>query len=155
MKYYPVLVFLTLSLGSFAQSSTPRDNWQLLDWKTDGYPGMSVEKAYKELLADKKPQKKVIVAVIDDGLDSTHPDLAGVQWTNTREIPGNGIDDDGNGYIDDVHGWNFVGNDRLETFEEVREYVRLRRRFSDTVTMRNDSLYPYWQRISAAEARQV
>ena len=56
MKQHLALVLLAVSLNTFAQSSVPRDNWQLLDWKTDGYPGMSVEKAYKELLANKKPQ---------------------------------------------------------------------------------------------------
>ena len=51
-----------------------------------------------------------IVAVIDTGVDFTHPDLAANMWINTGEIPGNGIDDDGNGFADDVYGWNFVGN---------------------------------------------
>lgn len=53
----------------------------------------------------------VTVAVIDSGVDINHPDLKENIWTNTREIPGNGIDDDGNGYVDDVHGWDYVGND--------------------------------------------
>ncbi len=53
----------------------------------------------------------VLVAVIDTGIDYTHPDLAANAWTNPGEIPGNGIDDDGNGFIDDVHGWDFVNND--------------------------------------------
>jgi len=52
----------------------------------------------------------IVVAVIDSGVDIAHPDLAGNIWTNTKEISGNGIDDDGNGYIDDVHGWDFVAN---------------------------------------------
>ena len=61
------------------------------------------------------------------GLDDKHPDLAGMEWTNTREIPGNNIDDDKNGFIDDVHGWNFAGgkdgrNIIDETFEAIREY---------------------------------
>ncbi len=52
----------------------------------------------------------VVVAVVDTGVDITHPDLAGNVWTNPGEIPDNGVDDDGNGYIDDVHGWNFLQN---------------------------------------------
>jgi subtilisin family serine protease len=121
-----LFILILLNQAVRAQPSLPPINWQLLDWKTDGYPGMSVEKAYTQLLKGKKPQKKIIVAVIDDGLDDGHPDLAGKEWTNAREIPGNGIDDDHNGYVDDVHGWNFIGTTRQETFEEVREYVRLR-----------------------------
>jgi cell wall-associated protease len=126
LRWLPILLLQTQF--AVAQSGLPPINWQLLDWKSDGYPGMSVEKAYTQLLKGKKPQKKIIVAVIDDGLDDRHPDLAGREWTNTREIPGNGIDDDHNGYVDDVHGWNFIGTTRQETFEEVREYVRLSRR---------------------------
>lgn len=107
MKLYFCLIFLFSALAAFSQptnTSLPPINWQLLDWQKDGYQGMSVEKAYTELLSHKKPLKKIIVAIIDDGLDGTHPDLAGIQWTNTKEIPGNGIDDDKNGYIDDIHG---------------------------------------------------
>ncbi len=53
----------------------------------------------------------VLLAVIDTGVDYNHPDLAANMWTNPGEIPGNGIDDDGNGFIDDIHGWDFVNND--------------------------------------------
>ena len=53
----------------------------------------------------------VIVAVIDTGIDISHPDLAGNIWRNPGEIPGNGIDDDGNGYVDDVNGWDFYNGD--------------------------------------------
>jgi len=69
---------------------------------------MSTEKAYAELLKD-KPATTVIVAVVDAGIDINHPDLKDIIWTNEDEIPGNGIDDDNNGYVDDVHGWNFLG----------------------------------------------
>ena len=53
----------------------------------------------------------VTVAIIDSGIDLGHPDLAPNLWTNPGEIPGNGVDDDGNGYVDDVHGYDFVDND--------------------------------------------
>ena len=53
----------------------------------------------------------VLIGVIDTGINYTHPDLVANVWTNPGEIAGNGIDDDGNGYIDDIHGWDFVNND--------------------------------------------
>ncbi len=52
----------------------------------------------------------IVIAIIDEGIDITHPDLITNLWTNSQEIPGNGVDDDGNGYVDDIHGWNFVDN---------------------------------------------
>jgi hypothetical protein len=67
---------------------------------------MSVDRAYSELLKDKKV--KVIVGIVDSGVDIEHEDLKSVIWTNSKEIAGNGIDDDNNGYIDDIHSWNFL-----------------------------------------------
>ena len=93
--------------------------WSHLDLVKDTIPGMSVDRAYEELLKNKKGQK-VIVAVIDSGTDIEHDDLKGRVWTNTKEVPGNGIDDDKNGYVDDIHGWNFLGNVVNETLELVR-----------------------------------
>ena len=83
--------------------------WSHLDLVKDTIPGMSVDKAYAELLKDKKGVK-VIVGIVDSGVDIDHEDLKSVIWTNTKEIAGNGIDDDKNGYIDDIHGWNFLGD---------------------------------------------
>jgi len=83
-------------------------NWQHTNPFDSHYPGMSTEKAYAELLKD-KPAKTIIVAVIDAGMDINHPDLKPIIWVNKDEIPGNGIDDDHNGYVDDIHGWNFLG----------------------------------------------
>jgi len=83
-------------------------NWQHTNVFDSHMPGMSTEKAYKELLKD-KPAQTVIVAVVDAGIDINHPDLKDIIWTNKGEIPNNGIDDDNNGYVDDVHGWNFLG----------------------------------------------
>jgi len=79
--------------------------WSHLDISTDTVPGVSLNKAYSELV--KAKSKTIIVAVIDSGIDIEHEDLAGKIWINDDEIPGNGIDDDNNGYIDDVNGWNF------------------------------------------------
>ncbi len=95
-------------------------NWGHLDLVSDTIPGMAVDKAYTELIKNKKG-KKVIVAVIDSGIDIDHEDLDGVIWTNKGEIPNNGKDDDNNGYVDDIHGWNFLG----DGYDEQLEYVRL------------------------------
>lgn len=93
--------------------------WSHLDLEKDSVPGMSVDRVYAELLKG-KTGKKVIVGVLDSGVDIEHEDLKSVLWTNPKEIPGNNIDDDKNGYIDDVHGWNFLGNDLYETLEMTR-----------------------------------
>ena len=93
--------------------------WSHLDLLKDSIPGMSVDKAYNEVLKDKKGNK-VIVAVIDSGVDINHPDLKPVIWTNKKEIPNNKKDDDKNGFVDDVHGWNFLGESNLENYEFVR-----------------------------------
>ena len=81
---------------------------------------MSVEKTYAEIIKDNKG-KTVIVAVIDSGIDIDHEDLNDVVWVNTKEVPGNGIDDDKNGYVDDINGWNFLG----DAYDEQLEYIRL------------------------------
>jgi cell wall-associated protease len=78
--------------------------WHLGNIDSNHVYGANVEKAYAEILKNKTPKKKVIVAVIDSGIDTTHEDLKSVIWTNKKEIPGNGLDDDKNGYIDDLHG---------------------------------------------------
>ncbi|MBF7092034.1 S8 family peptidase [Flavobacterium sp. ALJ2] len=93
--------------------------WSHLDLVKDTIPGMSVDKAYAELLKDRKGVK-VIVGIVDSGVDIEHEDLKGNVWTNTKEIPGNGIDDDKNGFIDDIHGWNFLGDAVNENLELTR-----------------------------------
>lgn len=104
-------------------------NWQHLDLKTQKTAGIGTTKAYAELLSSLSPKQTVIVAVIDAGVDIAHEDLQGKIWTNKGEIPGNGIDDDGNGYIDDVHGWNFIGNTKGENIKyENLEYTRILRK---------------------------
>lgn len=107
-------------------------NWYNLNPQSDRIEGTSVNKAYTELLAGKTPKKKIVVAVIDGGVDITHPDLKGKIWTNPREIAGNGLDDDNNGYADDIHGWNFIGNKQGENLlYENMEYVRIYKSMKD------------------------
>ncbi len=93
--------------------------WSHLDIVKDTIPGMSVDRAYAELLKDKKGIP-VIVGIVDSGVDIEHEDLKNVLWTNTKEIAGNGIDDDKNGYVDDIHGWNFLGDITKENLEYER-----------------------------------
>ena len=93
--------------------------WHLMDLSQDSIPGMSVDRAYQELIKDQKGEE-VIVAVIDSGVDIEHSQLLSSVWVNEDEIPNNNLDDDQNGYIDDVHGWNFLANAELENMESVR-----------------------------------
>jgi len=103
-------------------TDTEKKHWGHLDLIADTIPGMSVDKAYNEIIKNKKG-KTVVVAVLDSGMDLEHEDLKGVLWTNTDEVPNNGKDDDGNGYVDDVHGYNFLG----DSYNEQLEYVRMLR----------------------------
>src|ERR1700741_2427904 len=105
IKGLTVAILLCSALLS-AQSDYPRKDWMLLDAKKDKISGMSVTQGYS-LLKNKKPVK-VIVAVIDSGVDYLHEDLKSVMWVNPGEVANNGKDDDGNGYVDDIHGWNFI-----------------------------------------------
>jgi subtilisin family serine protease len=121
------LIFLTGS-GLMAQSTVP-DNWFNLDPEMDGINGVSTERTYKELLKGKK-STTVVVAVIDSGVDFEHEDLKDVMWVNEDEIAGNNIDDDNNGYVDDVHGWNFIGGkDGKNVSHDNLEITRLYRKY--------------------------
>lgn len=102
--------------------------WGGADLTSDTIPGMSVQKAYQEIIKNKKGQK-VIVAVVDSGVDIEHEDLKSVVWVNRDEVPNNKKDDDNNGYIDDVYGWNFLGDAVKENLEYTRIYSRLKSRF--------------------------
>ena len=116
-----------------SKAATPK-GWHMLDKQQDGVYGIGVEKTYATLLKDKKPKKSIIVAVIDSGIDTTHEDLKPVLWKNPGEIPGNGIDDDRNGYTDDVYGWNFIGgkdgrNVEKDSYEAARVYYRYKKKY--------------------------
>jgi cell wall-associated protease len=108
MKGLSVILLFSILYSFNLYSQTPiAKDWFEKDPQTDSVAGISLDKAYQLLRG--RSSKTVIVAVIDNGIDIYHEDLKNVIWTNKKEIPGNGIDDDHNGYIDDVHGWNFRG----------------------------------------------
>lgn len=129
-------------------------NWFTLDPTADKTQGVSADKVLAELKG--KSSKTVIVAVIDSGVDIEHEDLQGKIWKNTDEIAGNGLDDDKNGYIDDVSGWNFIGgkdgeNVDQDTYELTREYVRLKPIYEEVTKPKKKQKeeYNYWKEIEA------
>lgn len=138
---------------------TATETWHLTPADAAPYYGTGVEKAYAELLSDKEPAEKVIVAIIDSGTDIHHEDLRAKIWINRDEIPGNHADDDNNGYVDDIHGWNFIGGPDSthvdkDTYEVVRIYDRLSEKYAgipkDSVAEENMDEYAYFQKIKEA-----
>ncbi len=122
---------MVFCLSAFAQKGEVPKNWHQLDPATTGYNGISLQKAYDLIKTKKLKSNRVLVAVIDSGIDTLHEDLKPILWTNPKEIPGNGIDDDKNGYIDDIHGWNFIGgkdgrNVKEDSYEAARVYHNLK-----------------------------
>lgn len=150
------LIVAGLAITSFAQTSVKEapNGWHLKDKQADGFYGISLDKAYQFVKG--KKSHTVIVAVIDSGIDTTHEDLKPILWTNPKEIPGNGIDDDGNGYVDDVHGWNFLGgrdgrNVKEDSYEAARVYHHYKNRFENvtdpsTLSKEDQELYKTWKR---------
>lgn len=166
MKYFlkqsllPLVIAFLFSSGLEAQTSAkesvPKD-WHIKDKQKDGLYGISLDKAY-DFVKNKK-SKTVLVAVIDSGIDTTHEDLKSVLWHNPNEIPGNGIDDDKNGYVDDIHGWNFIGgkdgrNVQDDSYEASRVYHNFKERFQNindpsTLSKEDQYLFNMWQKAQA------
>lgn len=166
-KFSVVLLFIAATqLFSFAVAQTVNsanttgskfENWYNQDLGSDKKFGMSVDRAYEELLKGKK-SKTVVVAIIDSGVDIFHEDLQGKIWTNQEEIPDNGIDDDHNGYIDDVHGWSFLGNNKgeniaFENSELCRLYKKLNPKYKDIlpeqIITTDTAEYHFYKKIKA------
>lgn len=155
-KYFNVLVLFFVSVMCVVgQVSTPND-WYYGN-PGEGYNGISMRKAYNEFLKDKKTST-VVVAVIDSGIDIEHEDLAANIWVNPGEIPGNHIDDDKNGYVDDIHGWNFIGgpdgqNVGPDTYEATRVYGTLKYKYENAspANLNKDQKLEYEKYIKAKE----
>ncbi len=136
----------SLCFTGFSQNEVPK-GWHMLDKAKDGYYGISIDKAYEFVKTKKIKSNTVIVAVIDSGVDTLHEDLRSILWKNAKEIPGNGIDDDKNGYIDDVYGWNFLGgrdgrNVEQDSYEAARVYHKFKDKWGGKTITDIGSLSP-------------
>jgi subtilisin family serine protease len=142
---------LLLAVSAWGQA--PPDDWFLKDPDRDKIVGSAADKAY-DLIKGRKASK-VIVAVIDGGVDIGHEDLKDYIWTNAREVAGNGLDDDKNGFVDDLHGWNFIGGPggsvEHETNELTREYARLKKKYEgrsrSEVPVPEQSVFDEWEAL--------
>jgi subtilisin family serine protease len=139
-----VILITFLFSGFIASAQIP--NWQNMDLQKDSVFGISVEKAYTELLKDKKA-KPVVVGIIDSGIDTAHEDLKNVLWINLKEKRGNGKDDDKNHYMDDINGWSFIGSTKGNVNYDNLELTRLIRQQKAKFDTSKDTsgLYAYKQ----------
>ena len=156
-----VSLFFTVAFAQQAPEKPKLKGWHLLNYQQDGYFGTGVKEAY-ELLAGRKTTT-VVIAVIDSGIDTLHEDLKANLWTNPKEIPGNGKDDDGNGYIDDLHGWNFCGapngeNLASNTHEIARVYHHWKKIFEGKTASEISAdklfLFKQWHRADSLISKE-
>jgi subtilisin family serine protease len=158
MRKIFLITFVCAICANLIYAQSDIKDWYLRDLQKDSFYGISINKAYSFL--ENKPSKPIIVAVIDGGIDTTHEDLKNILWRNSKEIPGNGIDDDGNGYVDDVYGWNFLGNKdgrdlKHDLDERTRTYFRYKQQYSgkninvDSLSADEKWRYITWQKAAA------
>lgn len=129
--------------SEYSQADLP--DWSQMDPDLDGYEGTRTLKLYEYInTMNPSPEpKRIIVAVMDSGFDIEHPGLKDNVWNNEAEINGTpGVDDDNNGFVDDFHGWNFLGKAQSLNLEMTREYSRLKK---EGVSPDD----PYYQKVTA------
>lgn len=162
IKFSAILIstiFFATAVNAQQENTTP-NGWHMMDKEADGYYGVSAAKAYELIKTKKLKSKTVIVAVIDSGIDTLHEDLKPVLWVNKKEIPGNGIDDDKNGYVDDINGWNFLGgkdgsNVKEDSYEAARVYHTFKSKYDGKeineyeLTAADKREYTMWKKAKA------
>lgn len=158
---------MIFSITGFSQKNDVPKGWHLLDKTKDGFQGISIDKAYEFVKTKRLKSNTVIVAVIDSGVDTLHEDLKPILWKNPKEIPGNGIDDDNNGYVDDVYGWNFLGGKdgrsvEKDSYEAARVYHKYKDKWGSKTSVNADELapdevfeYQMWARAKGEVAGEV
>ena len=132
LKYGLTLLMYTCSLFAWGQAT---QFWHWKDLAKDGVHGVSLTEAHQKLTALKLTPTPIVIAVLDGGIDTSHPQIKPFLWKNAKEIPGNQLDDDKNGYVDDYYGWNFLGNAHgvninKAAAEKSRVYHRYKKEFN-------------------------
>ncbi len=143
-----------LATLSQAQNSPIDQQWQHADFGTNNIVGTSAAKALQDFSPASGSFAPIVVAIIDSGTETDHPDLTTRLWTNKGEIAGNGIDDDKNGYIDDIHGWSFLGGKNGDVEKDNMEFIRVYKMykgmFPDGKSIKGkEKEFKYYQKLEA------
>ena len=157
LKYAFTFCLYTCSLFAWGQDAK---FWHWKDLEKEGVHGVSLFKAQQLLIESKLKPTPIVIAILDGGIDTNHHQIRPLLWNNPKEIPGNQIDDDKNGYIDDIHGWNFLGNATGQNVdkasdEKSRIYHRYKNEFKqeelDSVNWdaKKKSTYTSWRQAAA------
>ena len=160
LKYAFTFCLYTCSLFAWGQDAK---FWHWKDLEKEGVHGVSLFKAQQLLIESKLKPTPIVIAILDGGIDTNHHQIRPLLWNNPKEIPGNQIDDDKNGYIDDIHGWNFLGNATGQNVdkasdEKSRIYHRYKNEFKqeelDSVNWdaKKKSTYTSWRQAAAGIA---
>ena len=149
MKKFLLSIGVAMFIGvtSFAQETTAlplpkvdQKYWQHESLEESGVYGVNTQKAIQFLESKKRKPSELIVGVLDSGVEIVHPDLKDNIWINKKEIAGNGKDDDKNGYVDDVNGWNFIGGkDGKNVAGDTLELTRLLVKYKDLFETSKDA----------------
>jgi subtilisin family serine protease len=158
-KIFLLGLICTTHICLFAQTNIESKNWHWKDYNTDSVHGISLLQAYQVIAKTAKHPTPIIVAVMDGGIDTNHIELKNKLWINSNEIPNNGIDDDHNGYIDDIHGWNFIGGKDGKNMDKASDeksriyhkYKSLFENITDINELKTEALkkqYKIWKQAS-------